>query len=230
VLVTDDNKEDWWHIVRSGGNKTIGPRRELLEEMRAAGVEHFHLYNSEQFLRRASEFFKIEVPTESIKQVEQVKRQARRGAITYKEYLKRHRSRMHEALLEWIAQRHSGDSTVIEQTGDWPTFVAHEQDTSSSFGYDFIFNDLSDSFRRPLSECLVRAATALSQGQFSQIVVVILSTTQKRDEAVADYLRTELDRLPSPGLSIISGTVAPQKDGPGRIAVSVSRPSGTRWE
>ncbi|NJM11835.1 MAG: hypothetical protein HC889_08085 [Synechococcaceae cyanobacterium SM1_2_3] len=30
VFVTDDEKEDWWLTIESKGEKTIGPRPELL--------------------------------------------------------------------------------------------------------------------------------------------------------------------------------------------------------
>lgn len=60
ILVTDDNKEDWWWITDSGGRKTIGPRPELVEEMRSkGGTSQFHMYNSEQFMKFAQEYLGI---------------------------------------------------------------------------------------------------------------------------------------------------------------------------
>ncbi len=46
VLLTDDGKEDWWWKVDSEGKKKIGPRPELVEEIkREGGVENFYMYN-----------------------------------------------------------------------------------------------------------------------------------------------------------------------------------------
>ncbi|GAI32387.1 unnamed protein product, partial [marine sediment metagenome] len=48
IFITDDDKEDWWWIVDSKGEKTIGPRPELVEEISSkAGVSLFYMYNSE---------------------------------------------------------------------------------------------------------------------------------------------------------------------------------------
>jgi len=64
VFLTDDVKEDWWWII---DGKKVGPRPELREEIhRVAGVDRFHLYNTEQFLRMAGKYLEVEVSEESI--------------------------------------------------------------------------------------------------------------------------------------------------------------------
>lgn len=64
IFLTDDSKEDWYWIV--GGQK-LGPRPELVEEIfKVAGVKHFHIYSTEQFLEYASHYFKIKISAESI--------------------------------------------------------------------------------------------------------------------------------------------------------------------
>lgn len=50
ILVTDDLKEDWWHLEKSW---TILPRPELLKEFRAVTGQDVWIYNSEGFLRDA---------------------------------------------------------------------------------------------------------------------------------------------------------------------------------
>lgn len=52
IFVSDDVKEDWWHIHRG---RKLGPRPELLEEFRATSGEDFHIYELGQFLRIAAE-------------------------------------------------------------------------------------------------------------------------------------------------------------------------------
>jgi hypothetical protein len=74
ILVTDDQKEDWWWKIDSGGPKTIGPRAELIDElMEKAGVSSFYQYNSENFLRYARQYLKIDVGEESIRQVQETR-------------------------------------------------------------------------------------------------------------------------------------------------------------
>ena len=44
VFVTDDDKDDWWWSIESQGRKKLGPRPELVDEIkREAGVERFHM-------------------------------------------------------------------------------------------------------------------------------------------------------------------------------------------
>ena len=84
VFLTDDNKEDWWMVVESKGPKTIGPRPELIDEIRReAGVDLFHMYSSEQFMKNAEEYLNVHIRGESIKQVRDltVRRQSQTGEI-----------------------------------------------------------------------------------------------------------------------------------------------------
>ena len=67
ILVTDDAKEDWWHVV--GGQRT-GPRPELFDEaVRESGARGFILQTSERFTERASESLGIEVSDEVLQQI-----------------------------------------------------------------------------------------------------------------------------------------------------------------
>lgn len=54
IFITDDVKEDWWWINRG---RKIGPRPELVEELRAEAGQEFHIYEFGQFLRFAAERF-----------------------------------------------------------------------------------------------------------------------------------------------------------------------------
>lgn len=72
IFVNNDEKEDWWWFD-STGQKTIGARRELVEEIRKeAGVLIFYMYNTEQFLRYAKDYFKAKVSEQSIEQVRDI--------------------------------------------------------------------------------------------------------------------------------------------------------------
>lgn len=74
IFLTDDEKEDWWLIVDSQGKKTIGPRPELVEEIRRdAEVTSFYMYNSEQFLQYSKQYLEAEISEESIIQVGDIK-------------------------------------------------------------------------------------------------------------------------------------------------------------
>lgn len=74
IFVTDDDKEDWWLIAESAGSKRIGPRPELIEEVkREGGVERFFMLNSERFAPLFAKLLKIELEVGTIEQVKDVK-------------------------------------------------------------------------------------------------------------------------------------------------------------
>ncbi|WP_369055622.1 PIN-like domain-containing protein [Kineococcus terrestris] len=69
VLITADQKEDWWHEER--GQKR-GPRRELIRELRGtAGVQLF-LKSPKAFLEDAKNYLAVEISTQSVEDVQRV--------------------------------------------------------------------------------------------------------------------------------------------------------------
>ncbi|MCM1023965.1 MAG: PIN domain-containing protein [Prevotella sp.] len=50
ILVTSDQKEDWWTIIN---NQTIGPRAELKKEFNDITAQKFHMYKMERFIQIA---------------------------------------------------------------------------------------------------------------------------------------------------------------------------------
>lgn len=73
IFVTDDGKEDWWWKIGADGQKTIGPRPELIEEANQfASVSAFLMYNSEGFLKYAKEFLKAQVSEETLNEVRDI--------------------------------------------------------------------------------------------------------------------------------------------------------------
>jgi hypothetical protein len=66
IFITDDLKEDWWHIHR--GRKR-GPRPELVEEFLSHTGQAFHIYDLPQFLRYASEKYGA-IPQDAVDQLQ----------------------------------------------------------------------------------------------------------------------------------------------------------------
>lgn len=70
VMVTDDDKEDWWQEV---GGKTIGPLPELVAEMKREGkASGFHIYKTDQFMGYAKQFSHAKVDEGSISDVREI--------------------------------------------------------------------------------------------------------------------------------------------------------------
>jgi len=67
LLVTSDTKEDWF--LRISG-KTIGPRPELIAEMRLRAGVDFYLYATPGFLRYANEFLNAGIAPDAIREVQ----------------------------------------------------------------------------------------------------------------------------------------------------------------
>lgn len=67
VFLTNDVKKDWlWSI----DGKIIGPRPELREEIhRVSGVDLFHIYTSEQFLRFSQQYLLVDISEDSLNAV-----------------------------------------------------------------------------------------------------------------------------------------------------------------
>jgi hypothetical protein len=81
VLVTDDLKEDWWSYTR--GDRTIGPRPELIAEYLEVCKKPFYMYTLEQFIRYAQDRFGRRVGQAALDEVRQ-RSEERVGAFTAK--------------------------------------------------------------------------------------------------------------------------------------------------
>jgi hypothetical protein len=66
IFITDDVKEDWWHVHHG---RKLGPRPELFEEFRLAAEQDFHIYELGQFLRVAAERYQ-EIAHERVEEIE----------------------------------------------------------------------------------------------------------------------------------------------------------------
>jgi hypothetical protein len=77
ILITDDSKEDWWQIQ---GDRTLGPRPELLAEFEAECSQTFYMYSSDQFMRFANTFLNERVRSDAIQEVQQRLQERMRSA------------------------------------------------------------------------------------------------------------------------------------------------------
>ena len=100
VFITDDDKDDWWYRIDSQGLKTIGPRPELIDEIkRLGGVVHFHMYTSERFLNYARQELKLAISDESVSQVADVQA-SRRTSLRFPATL------VENAVAVWLLSRY----------------------------------------------------------------------------------------------------------------------------
>lgn len=70
ILVTDENKEDWWWEFRS---LTLGPRPELVAEISREADVDFYMYTSERFLEEAGRYFDQEISPSTLEEAKKVR-------------------------------------------------------------------------------------------------------------------------------------------------------------
>lgn len=66
ILVTDDQKDDWW-CEQSG--RTVGPRPELVEEFSKEAGQRFWMYSVDQFLEHLSSSTSVKVSQDVLEEV-----------------------------------------------------------------------------------------------------------------------------------------------------------------
>lgn len=72
ILITDERKIDWWWKIKDGRN--MGPRQELVEEMKREAKAEFHMYSSERFLSYGLDHLKERVNKKALEEIKEIKR------------------------------------------------------------------------------------------------------------------------------------------------------------
>ena len=72
ILITDERKIDWWWKIKDGRN--MGPRQELVEEMKREANAEFHMYSSERFLSYGLDHLKERVNKKALEEIKEIKR------------------------------------------------------------------------------------------------------------------------------------------------------------
>lgn len=71
IFITDEQKEDWWWKI--GGNTTVGPRYELVKEIKNQADVAFHMYQSDQFMEYVVEYSILKIDKELIEDVKKLR-------------------------------------------------------------------------------------------------------------------------------------------------------------
>jgi len=72
ILISDERKKDWLWNLKDG--RTIGPRQELVEEIKEKANVSFHIYSSERFLNYGQNYLNENVNQEAIEEIEGIKK------------------------------------------------------------------------------------------------------------------------------------------------------------
>ncbi len=71
ILITDERKIDWWWKIKDGRN--MGPRQELVEEIKLQAKVDFHMYSSERFLSYGQSFLKEKINQQALEEIKAMK-------------------------------------------------------------------------------------------------------------------------------------------------------------
>lgn len=72
ILITDERKIDWWWKIKDGRN--MGPRQELVEEIKLQAGVDFHMYSSERFLTYGQSFLKEKINQQALEEIQAMKK------------------------------------------------------------------------------------------------------------------------------------------------------------
>lgn len=103
ILVTDERKVDWWWIIKDGRN--MGPRQELIEEIKKSAGVNFHMYSSERFLSYGQTILNEKINQQALKEIEAMKKAELEELYKLQLLKKLNSEREHRATEELIAIR-----------------------------------------------------------------------------------------------------------------------------
>lgn len=184
-MVTDDAKEDWWLRIQSDGPKTIGPRPELIEEASSqGGISFLLMYDSEGFLKYAKELLHAQVSDNTLTEVRDLSKSSPRRVS--RQPPRQYAFRAERAVIRWIRRRFESARRNIH---GFPDLVAEHDGTT--LGFEIRTNKETSRSDDHLTDPIYLAREALTSGQFTELTVVFVASTE--DELLSLY-RT-LNRL-----------------------------------
>lgn len=212
VFVTDDSKEDWWLKVSQNGEKTISPRPELTSEIfMQTGVERFHMYSSDGFLKYSNEMLSFGVTEAAIEEVRDVSR-VRDISLVNHEML--HES-MHalEAVTEWLSRKYGSECVYISNSDSG--FDIEATLAGKNVAFDIKIVKSSGGFVQRLPRLLDRTYKIKSNSSYDNVVIVAIVMNHDAAVRVANKLAQMLEKgADFPDISVYIGSIAHMSTGP----------------
>ena len=199
LFVTSDQKEDWWWKEKG---KTVGPRPELIREIsNLAGVKHFWMYSSDQFLKHARDYTKATISEESVNEMQEVMRLAedRSNAnfVKFKVPTARffgggpalksefHKNRPDYGMIErQVAHRLGHDIEKIEFSNGFPDFIVKTEGLKIGYEVKFLRN-FRDFKLPPLAvNAMTRGYLETHEGRLDKFFLALVA----REEDLTKFL------------------------------------------
>jgi hypothetical protein len=215
IFVTDDEKEDWWNIVDLGGKKTIGPRTDLVEEIRSrSGVSAFYMYNSERFLTFAKEYLNAQVTEETINQVRDVAEATDLQASTH--LGKNPAVITYQAVYKWLIASYSAEKVQVVIEPVPLDFYVIREDLNARIGYTVKFSTLySDHLLERIAKKSLKMIRKKS-GIQALVTVLAFPNDREADKAIDGVNSYPIES--GTNLSFVVGVVKPHEASPRFVA------------
>lgn len=126
ILITDERKIDWWWKIKDGRN--MGPRQELVEEMKKEAKVEFHMYSSERFLSYGLDHLKERVNRKALNEIKEIKR----AEIEEIERIKKHERNNFLKRKQESARQESARQESARQAREHAEFLNHKIKTTFS--------------------------------------------------------------------------------------------------
>ena len=187
IFITDDSKADWWWKIESSGTKTIGVRPELRDEIsRCAGVDNFHVYNTEGFLSYANKQLNARVAEEAIEEVREISVERQEEMVRSRRFRKMIESDGKSVLSRAAEFAHIGQSaeksvykwlshnfSYLERNRHGsPDFVGYQD--SRKFGFEIKLISNLRSIKQGLKDIIYSCNYLLNEEYFHELTLVFV--------------------------------------------------------
>jgi hypothetical protein len=151
IFITDDAKEDWWNQIELDGQKTIGPRAELIEEASRLGkLDTFLMYKPEGFLKFAKEFLAAEVSDDTLQEVRDVSLEHKKKQSIMHDP-NNPKFAIYQAVASWILDKYN---ILDDLSGAYPDFIANDGDKNHGFIVQVVYRVSSTEIIRAIKKAI----------------------------------------------------------------------------
>lgn len=138
ILITDERKSDWWWKIKDG--RTMGPRQELVQEIRECANVNFHMYSSERFLSYGQTFLNEKINKQALEEILAMKK-AEIEEIKKLENFKRNESIRNESIRNEISHIQS----LLKENEYVLSNINNDLDSYSQRNFDNYYNEEIDN-------------------------------------------------------------------------------------
>lgn len=181
ILITDDSTEDWWWKHDSQGEKIIGPRPELIDEiMTISGVEQFYMYKTDQFLKYANQYVGADIKPETVKQARDI------STIVSLDDVRQAAILVEKAVKEWLME--TFPDWNIECQRMFPDFIRQHPFEHMRCGYEVKYLTTRTNYHQVIMTAMGRGKVFLNTAIETELEFIFVCADQELIKPVINYI------------------------------------------